>query len=69
MSHEEHAFRRYVQLVQGLGRLIRAGQGEGDEAEVLRAEMDSLWYAMNDDGRERAGRFLAALNRANGGES
>lgn len=51
----EHAFHRCAQLLQELHHLIAAGQDDSNEAEALRAEMDALWYAMDEAERDRFG--------------
>lgn len=42
----------YEPLLVELHREMRAGRGEGDRAQLLRAEMDRLWYELDDEQQE-----------------
>jgi Spy/CpxP family protein refolding chaperone len=57
----------FESLLRRLHALIAAGQGDSDEADALRDEMDAPWYAMTEEARERMGELSARLYREGGG--
>lgn len=67
-TNTEPATRVYARFLRELHRLLAAGEGDSDEADNVRDEMDAPWYAMTEAERQRVEGLSEDLYRlADGG--
>ena len=55
VATDDSPVRAYARLLLGLHDLIAAGRGDDPEADALRDQMDTPWYAMTEAEQERVG--------------
>jgi hypothetical protein len=59
--HPVDAENKFAPLLRLLHEEIRAGRGDGEEADAIRDRMDLPWYSMTAEGQDRAGALSVRL--------
>jgi tetratricopeptide (TPR) repeat protein len=67
-SGQQSQFEKYVSLLRRLHELIARGEGDSDNADAIRDEMDGPWYELSDVEMARARGLSGDLNSLTGSE-